>query len=580
MSQAEELLMAISETTITGEYVVVGSDRHIIVPDNLKKLGVQYDHDVNTVTFKGPRYSDGRDMFTMNIYVNYMRTDGYMDAYPCTNVEVCDDDETFMTYDWVITRNVTEIHGALTALVCAKRVDADGNEQNHWNSEVCTDFYVSAGMEVEGTILAQHSDIIEYLLLRLDTAEAPIKETVHEYLDEYVDICTTTDSTLANSHAGGLEVVSIEGVSEQTENPSLDNPFDILNAGPEITVKTHGKNFINTIATTTTKNGLTFTVNEDKSVTVNGTSTALTTFVLTETGGRAINKPGEYILSGTINESKYVDIIVDGKQILDKGNSKTFEIDDTSVNYARVVIGNGVTCTNDTLYPMIRKADVEDATYEPYQESTVHITLPEELRRVGDFVDRIINKDGVWGIEKNVYEKSFDGTEIISNSFTGVGGTGLYVGVNDDNVAFNKDSDTLSGSLCNYLTEQSGDDIWKGSLNAFAIAFATHCEFRMRFLELSTVDEVKAWLTEKYTAGKPLTIVTGLRTPTFTPLDEATQEALDSLKVYDGVTYLVVDSTVQPVTTVKYGTSEVGARTLKNSNDISKINRALESLKS
>src|SRR5699024_10489730 len=40
--------------------------------------------------------------------------------------------------------------------------------------------------------------------------------------------------------------------------------------------------------------------------------------------------------------------------------------------------------------------------YEPYQEDKLTILSPVQLEKVGDVRDRIIEKDGVWGVEKNV----------------------------------------------------------------------------------------------------------------------------------------------------------------------------------
>ena len=41
--------------------------------------------------------------------------------------------------------------------------------------------------------------------------------------------------------------------------------------------------------------------------------------------------------------------------------------------------------------------------YEPYQEDKLTILSPVQLEKVGDVADRIIEKDGVWGVEKNIY---------------------------------------------------------------------------------------------------------------------------------------------------------------------------------
>ena len=50
-------------------------------------------------------------------------------------------------------------------------------------------------------------------------------------------------------------------------------------------------------------------------------------------------------------------------------------------------------------------------TYEPYQEDKLTILSPVQLEKVGDVRDRIIEKDGVWGVEKNVDNIVFNGSE-------------------------------------------------------------------------------------------------------------------------------------------------------------------------
>ena len=49
--------------------------------------------------------------------------------------------------------------------------------------------------------------------------------------------------------------------------------------------------------------------------------------------------------------------------------------------------------------------------YEPYQEDKLTILSPTPLEKDGDVADRIIEKNGVWGVEKNVVDKIFNGNE-------------------------------------------------------------------------------------------------------------------------------------------------------------------------
>lgn len=167
MSQAENLLNTLSSTgqlanSFDEAHIVIDNKRMITVPDKLKRLAVQYDHDIETVTFDCPRYWDGIDMSKMSIYINYLRYDTYAGSYKVQNVTVDSINNTKMHFDWTISRNVTQVIGKLTFLVCIRKTDESGNEVNHWNSELCKDCYVSAGLEVDGEELKElYPDIID-----------------------------------------------------------------------------------------------------------------------------------------------------------------------------------------------------------------------------------------------------------------------------------------------------------------------------------------------------------------------------------------------------------------------------------
>lgn len=167
MSQSENLLNSLNTPLrLANEseepHIVIDGDRIITVPDQLKRLAVQYDHDIETVTFDCPRYWDGIDMSKMTVYVNYLRSDRYHAAYKAKNVTVDTSDDSIMHFDWTVSRNVSLAVGKLVFLVCIRKTDSDGNEVNHWNSELCKDCYVSEGLEPDDEELKElYPDIIE-----------------------------------------------------------------------------------------------------------------------------------------------------------------------------------------------------------------------------------------------------------------------------------------------------------------------------------------------------------------------------------------------------------------------------------
>ena len=160
------------------EHIVVGSDRYITVPESLQKIGVQFDHNAETVTFDCPRYWDGHDLSKMKIYINYMRPNDSFGAYLCSDAEIDSVDDTIMHFNWTISGHVTEYAGPLSFLVCICDVDQNGDATTHWNSELNTQLYISSGMKCRDAILGRYPDIITQLLNRMDSVEAVFAPTV------------------------------------------------------------------------------------------------------------------------------------------------------------------------------------------------------------------------------------------------------------------------------------------------------------------------------------------------------------------------------------------------------------------
>jgi len=241
MSQAEELLNSLTENDIslqsanpeTEPHIVVGDDRFISVPKELQRIAVQYDHDVETVTFDCPRYWDDLDMSDLSIYINYMRKDRVVGVYKATDISVDTTNERIMHFNWKISRNVTEVVGQIKFLVCVKKGDADGNEVNHWNSELNTEMYISEGLEAGEGFFDSYPDII----LQWEDEVQKVKDTLIAAgaSGEY-DGATFTPSV---DDAGNLSWTNDKG----RENPATKN---IKGYSPKIIVKeiTGGKQLV------------------------------------------------------------------------------------------------------------------------------------------------------------------------------------------------------------------------------------------------------------------------------------------------------------------------------------------------
>ena len=105
-----------------------------------------------------------------------------------------------------------------------------------------------------------------------------------------------------------------------------------------------------------------------------------------------------------------------------KSNKITFTLEDdmyisveTDYSGANIVISN------------IQLEEGNVATeYEPHQEQKLEILSPVQLEKVGDVADRIICKDGVWGIEKNIKTYTVSQDTVITHHHNHENGTTSY----------------------------------------------------------------------------------------------------------------------------------------------------------
>jgi hypothetical protein len=240
MSRADELLDAVSNDGIalytanpdTEGHIVIDDNRKITVPEELRRIAVQFDNNMETVTFDCPRYWDGIDMSEMKVYINYLTKSNVRGMYWAEKVTIDEVDDTIMHFDWTISRNVTLTKGNLSFLVCIRKVDEEGNESNHWNSELNQEMYVSEGLECEESILEAYPDIITQLLTRMDyVEEIATPEHMQNYVNEF--LTTTTElRDLVYSYLEQQEVTSPEAMLEYVQY-YLDNHPPLLVIGSE-----------------------------------------------------------------------------------------------------------------------------------------------------------------------------------------------------------------------------------------------------------------------------------------------------------------------------------------------------------
>ena len=134
------------------------------------------------------------------------------------------------------------------------------------------------------------------------------------------------------------------------------------------------KNLFKNTATSTTENGVTFTVNDDGSVTVNGTATAQARLLFKS--NLVFDEDTILSIKGTTNGG--VSGWYSGGNVF--GSEKTVPAG-TSYGGFFIFVNAGVTVNNVTVYPMIRSAEITDGTYEPYVDD-----VDTRLQKIDDSI--------------------------------------------------------------------------------------------------------------------------------------------------------------------------------------------------
>lgn len=274
MSQADNLLDSLSVDYTDEPYITVNDDRTITVPDELKHVAVQGDHNIETVTIDCPRYWDEYDFSTMKVYINYMRPDGYKDSYRTKNLRVAEDDDTRILFDWTISGNVTAIKGNLSFLVYIESSKANPC----WHSRLNQQMIIDEGLSATEQIL-RAPDSIEQVLAQttasyIAEAKAEIEGKTTQSLASIPEDYTAVNNMAEEALREKSNAVKMEAEGKTIiVNDSADNSLLGLKIyGKSTQVTTTGKQLFDASKIPTTKGDeVTLTNNGDGSFTISGT---------------------------------------------------------------------------------------------------------------------------------------------------------------------------------------------------------------------------------------------------------------------------------------------------------------------
>lgn len=221
-------------------------------------------------------------------------------------------------------------------------------------------------------------------------------------------------------------------------------------------------------------------------------------FSLSSSGSKKFSIPEDIVIA------RFRLIANDSNTVLDTPNT---------VTYSDVMLNIG-----DTALP-----------WEPYQSNAATIALTEPLRGIGDVRDRIMCRDGVWGVERKIVPLILNGSETW-NQFNTSGSKSFGVADFDSLIKIG------SALLCDRLSEDKADNVWNGVRdNIIAYSYSSTKYLRIFLNSTATLDTLKALLS-----ADPMHVIAERKSPTWEPLPSDTQAALNALTAYKGRTTITV----------------------------------------
>jgi hypothetical protein len=386
------------------------------------------------------------------------------------------------------------------------------------------DYQAIADKVVKDNLDSQAAEYFENLDARATEFLEDVKNQNKDYIEEATELTSSASGsaiTIESANAP-LQNLKLFGKTEQDGTPTPDAPIPLISVGDSGSFEVGvygGKNLLPNNATSATANGITFTVNADKSVSVSGTPTAVAVLTLPITLPK-----GTYILSGAPRLGGNAGLFLPLKDstISQLYEEVTFTLTETLVSEVRVRIGIDFTAGKCTFYPMIRLATETDSTYEPCNKQT--LTMPYTLRSVSDIKDEVDFNRGVLiqRYKELIINETFGLSYDTNNArFYKYGNTGA------DNWSNNKIS-------THYVLGETGSVEIGGMNNTFNMGdYAVY----IKDTRFTNVTDFNNWL-----ASNNVSMLYKLATPIETPLSETELNAYRQLMTNSGTTTILSEA--------------------------------------
>ena len=288
-------------------------------------------------------------------------------------------------------------------------------------------------------------------------------------------------------------------------SPEYPQPLDVRVTGANL--------FDASLLKSATALGIKFTNNGDGSFTVDGTATGYA-----NTSCPISLPSGTYNISGGKNQPKFfVRISKDGLTYTDHLDNFTINGDEA---WVRVFIQVNPNMTvNETIWPMLNAGSTA-LPWQPYQSKAATIQLTAPLYGIGEYRDKIMCRDGEWGIERYWKHTVLDG----SISYAEFDKLSLSKEIRPS-LTMKEVEGLVSNAICVPWT-WSRDEIGichygSGNKNQLSIRIPIEAN------------------TREYMADHPAEVIyCPENAPTWEPLPAATQSALNALTTFTGTTHI------------------------------------------
>lgn len=179
------------------------------------------------------------------------------------------------------------------------------------------------------------------------------------------------------------EISKIGGMTQKANVGTEESPVYELHSAPVTEIESTGANIIpfpyrdGGAGSKRESNGITWTVNADGSITVNGTATATSYFRLLVNPLYNVN----VFLSGAISSDCYIRANNDGVRITDDTGGGA-QVNASKIDTINIMVKSGASFSNVTIYPMLNCGSTA-LPYTPYQCNTVPI--PEVVQALDGY---------------------------------------------------------------------------------------------------------------------------------------------------------------------------------------------------